>query len=50
VSSAAPELKRAANAEYAKRFPRRDRVARKKARRIRVEQRDRTWLERMGLA
>jgi len=50
VSSNAKALKREANAEYARRFPKRDRTERKRLRRRRVEQRERVWLERMGLA
>jgi hypothetical protein len=41
--------KRARNAEYAERFPRRDRATRKKLRRKRVVARERRWLQAHGI-
>ena len=41
--------KRAANAAYAARFPRRDKAQRRHSRTLRTEQREKAWLEAMGI-
>ncbi len=45
MSSDSKQMKRQANEEYARRFPKRDRLARKKARSRRVAAREKAWLE-----